>query len=80
MASTSPFKKFPCIFPFIYKGKQHDECVDGMNGGSWCPTNIQPHDNVDYLDSESHNNDQGGDWGYCEKSCAISSKQNNNNV
>ena len=30
-----------CIFPFKYKGKLHNKCVEG-NTGKWCATSLKP--------------------------------------
>merc|ERR1711871_1395800 len=30
-----------CVFPFKYKGKIHNVCVDGKDG-KWCATGVDP--------------------------------------
>ena len=44
-------KLTPCVFPFKYKGKMHNDCLD-TGKGPWCPTSLKKRGTVDV-------------WGYC---------------
>ena len=81
MASVGPSNQVPCHFPFMYKDEQHTGCVTGTKG-EWCPVNVELNRdddiiNVDYLDSETPNNKNIGDWGYCGTNCPLSSSDKN---
>ena len=48
----------PCVFPFIIDGKQNNECVYHPEGGFWCSTKVNEH--------QEH---MEGHWGLCTQGC-----------
>ena len=58
--TNSPIKGKPCIFPWVYDGKDFNACANpnfDLNG-SWCPTDLN---NVDLLSPKN--------FGYCNDNC-----------
>ncbi|KAG7177566.1 Epididymal sperm-binding protein 1-like, partial [Homarus americanus] len=33
----------PCIFPFVYKGQEYEQCIQEDAKGPWCPTLLNKH-------------------------------------
>ena len=58
--STGPVKNSCCVFPFIYKDKKHNTCVEVKGAKAWCSTSVDS--NQEYL----HNM-----WGYCNPTCTF---------
>jgi len=47
----------PCVFPFIHKGKEYNECTsdNDLDGKKWCSTDV-----------DSNGNHKKNQWGYCD--------------
>ena len=55
--TISSDKHKPCIFPFVWKGKDRNECVKQQSSGKyWCATELK-------------NNGEYKKWGHCGDSC-----------
>jgi len=58
-----PQVEVPCVFPFIYKGKEYNECTFQKGDvKAWCSTKV-----------DGNGKHVGGQrqWGYCEKECPV---------
>ena len=58
-----PQVEAPCVFPFIYKGKEYNECTFQKGDvKAWCSTKV-----------DGNGKHVGGQrqWGYCEKECPV---------
>ena len=58
--STGPVKDKCCVFPFTYKGKRHNTCVEVDGSKAWCSTEVD--DAGQYI----HNK-----WGFCDQFCVF---------
>ena len=63
-----PQVEVPCVFPFIYKGKEYNECTFQKGDvKAWCSTKV-----------DGNGKHVGGQrqWGYCEKECPVQGRVN----
>ena len=61
--TTSSDKHKPCVFPVLWKGEYHDQCVlQGSTGKTWCATELK--------DSGKYKK-----WGHCGDSCPREGKE-----
>lgn len=59
-----------CKFPFIYKGKTYNGCTTIDENKSWCFTNVDGNNMVDW----NGNNHVEKMWGYCNQFCPVEGK------
>ena len=61
--SDGPQVNTACVFPFIYKGKEHNECTfQKGDENPWCSTKV---------DGDGKHVGGQKQWGYCGKQCPI---------
>ena len=61
--TTSSDKHKPCVFPVLWKGEYHNQCVlQGSTGKTWCATELK--------DSGKYKK-----WGHCGDSCPREGKE-----
>ena len=62
-----PSPNMPCIFPFEFKGIDHNQCIwDGdSENGAWCSTKV---------DTDGKHVSGNGNWGNCASKCPIAQK------
>ena len=67
---SGPSSDMPCIFPFEFKGIDHNQCIwDGNSeNGAWCSTKV---------DINGKHLSGYGNWGNCASNCPIEHKQMN---
>ena len=65
MTISGPSPSMPCVFPFQFKGIDHNQCIwDGdSENGPWCSTNVD--DDGKHISGE-------GNWGNCASECPFS--------
>ena len=47
-----------CVFPFMYKGVQYDECTSEGSNTKWCPTQVNAF-------GYGYGAAYGNQWGHC---------------
>ena len=54
------FDGTPCVFPFMFKGKERTQCISTRRRiQPWCPTQVDSSTRIPVR----------GEWGYCEPQC-----------
>ena len=67
-----PQEQQPCIFPFKYKTKVHNECIwENEEDSPWCSTKVKI--NGVHVGGQEQ-------WGYCGQHCPIAPKGSNAHV
>ena len=54
LTTTGAAPDKPCIFPFIHKGVEYNECISYEHGEHWCSTKVNVTGNIEGEEKKVH--------------------------